>query len=67
MITRRGNAIRMKNVVHPGRVVRRDCLEPLGLSVTEGVSALGVTRRAIKNESKIKVGRQYLEEDLRAG
>ena len=25
----------MKNPVHPGRIVRQDCLEPLGLSVTE--------------------------------
>jgi antitoxin HigA-1 len=26
----------MKNPVHPGRLVRHDCLEPLGLSVTAG-------------------------------
>ena len=26
----------MKNPVHPGRIVRHDCLEPLGLSVTAG-------------------------------
>ena len=37
----------MKNPVHPGRIVRYDCLEPLGLSVTAGVKALGVTRQAI--------------------
>ena len=24
----------MKNPVHPGRIVRHDCLEPLGLTVT---------------------------------
>ena len=39
----------MKNPVHPGRVIRQDCLEPLGLSVTAGARALGVTRQALNN------------------
>ena len=39
----------MKNPVHPGRIVRHDCLEALGLSVTEGAKALGVTRQALNN------------------
>ncbi|MFZ0312047.1 MAG: HigA family addiction module antitoxin [Candidatus Korobacteraceae bacterium] len=39
----------MKNPIHPGRVVRHDCLEPLGLSVTEGARVLGVTRQALNN------------------
>ena len=39
----------MKNPVHPGRVVRYDCLEPLGLSVTAGAKVLGVTRQALNN------------------
>jgi addiction module HigA family antidote len=39
----------MKNPVHPGRVVRQDCLEPLDLSVTAGARALGVTRQALNN------------------
>lgn len=39
----------MKNPVHPGRIVRHDCLEPLGLSVTEGARVLGVTRQALNN------------------
>ncbi len=34
----------MKNPPHPGLSVRINCLEPLGLSVTEGAKALGVTR-----------------------
>jgi antitoxin HigA-1 len=29
---------------HPGGIVRRQCLEPLGLSVTEAAEGLGVTR-----------------------
>ena len=37
----------MKNPVHPGRIVRNDCLEPLGLSVTEGAKVLGVTRQTL--------------------
>jgi addiction module HigA family antidote len=39
----------MKNPPHPGLSVRLDCLEPLGLSVTEGAKALGVTRQALNN------------------
>lgn len=39
----------MKNPVHPGRVVRYDCLEPLGLSVTAAAKVLGVTRQVLNN------------------
>ena len=39
----------MKNPPPPGLSVRRDCLEPLGLSVTEGAAVLGVTRQALNN------------------
>ena len=39
----------MRNPPHPGLSVRHDCLEPLGLSVTEGAKALGVTRQALNN------------------
>jgi antitoxin HigA-1 len=39
----------MKNPVHPGAFVRADCLEPLGLTVTEGAKALGVSRQALNN------------------
>ncbi len=39
----------MKNPVHPGRIVRFDCLEPLGLSVTAGSKVLGVSRQALNN------------------
>ena len=39
----------MKNPPHPGKVVRVSCLEPLGLSVTEGAKALGVSRQALSN------------------
>src|SRR5208337_2951716 len=39
----------MKNPPHPGLTVRHDCLEPLGLTVTEAAKALGVTRQALNN------------------
>ena len=46
----------MKNPVHPGRIVRHDCLDPLGLSVTEGARVLGVTRQALNNVVNGKSG-----------
>src|SRR5271170_3299884 len=46
----------MKNPVHPGRIVRHDCLEPLGLSVTEGAKVLGVTRQTLNNVINGKSG-----------
>ena len=39
----------MKNPPHPGRSIRTACLEPLGLSVTEGAKVLGVTQQALNN------------------
>lgn len=37
----------MHNPPHPGRSIRRDCLEALGLSVTEGARILGITRHML--------------------
>jgi addiction module HigA family antidote len=98
----------MKNPVHPGCIVRHDCLEPLALTVTEAAKVLGVTRQTLNNvvhgksgispemairlskafgstpetwlrmqlaydpaqarrtESKIKVQRQYIPQELHA-
>ena len=42
-------ALKMKNPPHPGFSVRVDCLEPHGLSVTEGAKVLGVSRSALSN------------------
>ena len=39
----------MHNPPHPGKSVYADCLEPLGLSVTGGAKALGVSRQALSN------------------
>ncbi len=46
----------LKNPVHPGRVVRHDCLEPLALSVTAAAKVLGVTRQALNNVVNGKSG-----------
>jgi addiction module HigA family antidote len=46
----------MKNPVHPGRIVLHDCLEPLGLSISEGAKILGVTRQALNNVVSGKSG-----------
>lgn len=37
----------MKNPPHPGGVVLRQCIEPLGLSITDAATALGVTRNTL--------------------
>ena len=37
----------MKNPPHPGLSVRHDCLEPLGLSVTDAARKLGVSRKQL--------------------
>ena len=39
----------MQNPPHPGGIVRRQCLEPLGLSVTKAADGLGVTRQALSD------------------
>lgn len=46
----------MKNPPHPGRIVRQDCIEPLGLTITEAAKALGVTRQALNNVVNGKAG-----------
>jgi addiction module HigA family antidote len=37
----------MKNPPHPGGFILRLCIEPLGLTITEAASALGVTRTTL--------------------
>jgi addiction module HigA family antidote len=37
----------MKNPPHPGRSIKTACLDPLGLSVTDGAKVLGVTRQTL--------------------
>lgn len=37
----------MKNPPHPGGSVLRQCIEPLGLTITDAAAALGVTRTTL--------------------
>ena len=39
----------MKNPPHPGLSVRHDCLDPLGLSITEAARRLGVSRKQLSS------------------
>ncbi len=39
----------MFNPPHPGRVVRQECIQACGLSVTEAAKVLGVTRQTLNN------------------
>jgi antitoxin HigA-1 len=48
--------VAMRNPLHPGGIVRRQCLEPLGLSVTEAAKALGVTRQALSDLLNARAG-----------
>ena len=37
----------MKNPPHPGGIIRRQVIQPLGLSVSQAAAILGVTRQAL--------------------
>jgi len=39
----------MYNPPHPGEVLKKLCLEPLGLTVTEAAKALGVSRKTLSS------------------
>ncbi len=46
----------MRNPPHPGGIVRRECLDALGLTVTEAAKGLGVTRQALSDLLNEKAG-----------
>lgn len=46
----------MKMPVHPGKIVRHDCLAPLGLSVAAAARVLGVTRHALRSVVNERAG-----------
>jgi len=46
----------MKNPPHPGRIVRQECIEPLGLTITEAAGRLGVTRQTLDKLVNGKTG-----------
>ncbi len=39
--------MRMHNPPHPGTIIKRLCLGPLGVSVTQAAQALGVSRKTL--------------------
>jgi len=48
--------MRMKHPPHPGRIVRQECIEPLGMTITEAAERLGVTRQTLNNLVNEKAG-----------
>ena len=37
----------MHNPPHPGEVIKKLCIEPLGLTITETAKALGISRKTL--------------------
>lgn len=42
------------NPQHPGRSVLEDCMEPLGLSIAEAATRLGISRQRLSNIVRCK-------------
>src|SRR5579885_48505 len=53
---RRASHMPMHNPPHPGGIIRRQCLDALGLSVTEAAKGLGITRQALSDLLNGKAG-----------
>jgi addiction module HigA family antidote len=53
--------MRMHNPPHPGQIIKRLCLEPLGVSVTQAAQALGVSRKTL---SAILNGRSGISPEM---
>jgi len=51
----------MQNPPHPGEIVRKDCLEPLNLTVTEAAEGLGVSRQTL---SELVNGRRGISPNM---
>ncbi len=61
--------MQMKNPPHPGRILKEDCIEPLGISVTEAALKLGISRvtlseiingrAGISPEMALKLGKAF--------
>jgi addiction module HigA family antidote len=45
--TDRKHTMTMKNPPHPGLVVLQECIQPMGLTITDAAAALGVTRNTL--------------------
>ncbi len=51
----------MKSPPHPGRSIRENCLDPLGLSVAETAGVLGVARQTL---SRVLNGHAAISPDM---
>lgn len=51
----------MKNPPHPGRIIRQECIDPLGLTVTAAAAGLGVARKTL---SEILNGRSGVSPEM---
>ena len=46
----------MHNPAHPGEIIRKLCLEPLGITVAEAAKGLGVTRKTLSELINCRAG-----------
>ena len=51
----------MQNPPHPGEIVRKDCIEPLDLTITEAAEGLGVSRQTL---SELVNGRRGISPNM---
>ncbi len=51
----------MKKPPHPGRIIRQECIEALGLTVTAAAAGLGVARKTL---SEILNGRSGISPEM---
>ena len=59
--TKRNEPMTMKNPPHLGIVVLQECIEPLGLTITDAAGALGVTRNTL---SELVNGRRGISPEM---
>lgn len=55
-IKKDGDIMEMKNPPHPGRILKQDCIEPIGLSITEAALKLGISRQTLSEIVNGKTG-----------
>ena len=51
----------MHNPPHPGEVIKKLCIEPLGLTITETAKALGISRKTL---SELVNGRSGISPEM---
>ena len=59
--TEKNQPMTMKNPQHPGVVVLQECIEPMGLTITDAAAALGVTRNTL---SELVNGRRGISPEM---